>query len=151
MKLFRIYLDTSVFGGFFDGEFSEDSKRLFKSVFSDKVVVLISDIVLQELAEAPQEIQGLLKKIPTSSLESLDNSTQVIELRDAYIAAGIVTRKSLDDATHVAYATVARADAIISWNFKHIARLDKIKAYNKINFEMGYSSLTIISPKEFGL
>ena len=48
----------------------------------------------------------------------------------------------------VAAATVARADAIVSWNFRHIVRLDKIKGFNQVNFEIGYAHLTIISPKE---
>lgn len=48
----------------------------------------------------------------------------------------------------MAAATVARADAIVSWNFKHIVRLDKMKAYNQINLLNGYGILTIVSPKE---
>ncbi len=69
-------------------------------------------------------------------------------MRDNYIDAGVVTEKSINDATHVAAATVARADAIISWNFKHIVRLDKMKGYNRINLLNGYGILTIISPFE---
>lgn len=57
-------------------------------------------------------------------------------------------KKSSDDATHVACASVARADAIVSWNFKHIVRLDKMKAYNQVNFSYGYAILTIVSPRE---
>jgi hypothetical protein len=49
---------------------------------------------------------------------------------------------------HVAAATAARADAIVSWNFRHIMRLDKMRAYNQINLSNGYGILTIISPKE---
>jgi hypothetical protein len=65
-----------------------------------------------------------------------------------YINEGVVTSKSINDATHVAAATIARADAIISWNFKHIVRLDKMKGYNQINLLNGYGILTIISPLE---
>jgi hypothetical protein len=72
----------------------------------------------------------------------------VLQLRDAYLAADIVGRKWTDDATHVAAATVARADAIVSWNFRHIVRLDKIRAYNEVNRAMGFAPLTILSPKE---
>ena len=62
--------------------------------------------------------------------------------------AKILGTEWIDDATHVAVATVARADAIVSWNFKHIVRLDKMKAYNQVNLMNGYGILTIISPKE---
>jgi hypothetical protein len=60
----------------------------------------------------------------------------------------ILGPKWLDDMTHVAIATVSRADAIVSWNFKHIVRLDKMKAYNQVNILNGYGILTIISPME---
>ena len=66
----------------------------------------------------------------------------------SYLTAGILTPKSRNDATHVAAATIARADAIVSWNFKHIVRLDKMKAYNQVNLMNGYGILTIISPRE---
>ena len=72
----------------------------------------------------------------------------MLQLRDAYLDAGVVGPKWMDDATHVAAATVAQADAIVSWNFKHIVRLDKIKAYNEVNRKMGFGALTILSPKE---
>ena len=62
--------------------------------------------------------------------------------------AKILGPECLDDAAHVAVATVARADAIVSWNFNHIVRLDKMKAYNQVNLMNGYGILTIISPKE---
>ena len=60
-------------------------------------------------------------------------SKEVIELRNAYVTAGVLGVKWIDDATRVAAATVARADAIVSWNFAHIVRLDKMKAYNHVN------------------
>ena len=72
----------------------------------------------------------------------------VLYLRDAYLKARILTPRWADDAAHVAAATVARADAIVSWNFRHIVRLDKMKAYNRINVLEGYGILTIVTPKE---
>jgi len=59
-----------------------------------------------------------------------------------------LTPKSKNDATHVAIATVERVDAIVSWSFKHIVRLDRIKAYNQVNFQNGYGMIQILSPRE---
>jgi len=36
----------------------------------------------------------------------------------------------------------------VSWNFRHIVKLDKIKGYNQVNLLSGYGLLTIVSPKE---
>jgi len=51
----------------------------------------------------------------------------------------------------VAAATVARADAIVSWNFKHIVRLDRIRGFNAVNLMQGYGIITIVSPKEVNI
>jgi predicted nucleic acid-binding protein len=147
-KKLRLYIDTSVFGGCFDQEFMPESKRIIEYSKKKKVTFLISAIVAAELESAPERVQVLVESIPEGSLEVLSHSDAVIDLASAYIAAKIVTKKSFNDAMHVAHATAARADAIVSWNFKHIVRLDRMKGYNKINLENGYGFLQIISPKE---
>lgn len=73
---------------------------------------------------------------------------QAEQLADAYIKAGIVGEQWRGDCLHVAAATISHADAIVSWNFKHIVNLGKMKAYNEVNIREGYSMLTVLSPKE---
>jgi len=148
MKRHRIYCDSSVIGGYFDPEFEADSQRFINAVKKGHIIMLMTEVVVEEILNAPQNVRDLLASIPPSSVERVPVSTEVIELRNAYIAAGILGVKSIDDATHVASATVARSDAIVSWNFAHIVRLDKMKAYNQVNLLNGYGILTIISPKE---
>ena len=53
-----------------------------------------------------------------------------------------------DDAAHVAIATAARADMILSWNFRHIVNYDKIHQFNRINERRGYPPIEIHSPLE---
>lgn len=148
MRPLRIYSDTSVIGGCLDREFAEDSMRFIKAVAKGRLILLLSEIVLRELEDAPSRVQALLTSLPRGAVERVEITEEVLELRDAYLKAKILTPRSADDAAHVAAATIARADAIISWNFQHIVRLDKIKAYNQINLLHGYGILTIISPKE---
>ena len=124
----RIYVDTSVIGGCLDEEFAEESLRLFESARLGALSLLVSDVVLRELEDAPADVQRLLESLPESAVDSVPLTEEVLRLRDAYVARGIVGSKWMDDATHVAAATVAAADAIVSWNFQHIVRLDKIKA-----------------------
>ena len=144
----RVYVDTSVIGGCADAEFAEDSLRLLELARSGHLALLISDVVVRELKDAPQTVQQLFVGLPQSALEVAAVSEEVLQLRDAYLAAGVVGQQWIDDATHVAAATVAQADAIVSWNFRHIVRLDKIKAYNGVNRAMGFGVLTVVSPKE---
>jgi len=109
---------------------------------------MISSVVLDEIAEAPDRVQKLVSELPETQIFTVDVDHEVEKLRDEYLARKILTPKSIDDATHVALATVNRADAIVSWNFKHIVRLDKMKQYNQVNFSLGYAILQIVSPKE---
>jgi hypothetical protein len=151
MKPLRVYADTSVFGGCFDAEFAAESQRFFELVRAGSVKLLLSEVVVRELAGAPLRVRELLTSLPDGAVVQVPLTPDVIELRNAYLAAGILDPQWADDATHVAAATVARADAVVSWNFKHIVRIDKMRAYNQINLQTGFGLLSIVSPQEVRL
>lgn len=113
-----------------------------------RVKILVSEVVVRELANAPARVRKLLSSLPVDSVVQVSLTRDVIELRDAYLAPGILDPQWTDDATHVAAATVARADAIVSWKFKHIVRIDKMRAYNQVNLQTGFGLLSIVSPQE---
>jgi predicted nucleic acid-binding protein len=144
----RVYLDTSVFGGCFDEEFRRDSDRVMQALSRVDLIALVSDVTVSELAGAPDDVIGLLSSLPPAAIERVETSEEALVLRDAYLAAGIVGARWSNDALHVALATVSRADAIASWNFRHIVRLDRIRLYNAANLTEGYGLITILSPKE---
>jgi hypothetical protein len=115
---FRVYVDTSVIGGCLDPEFATDSLRVVEAARSGLVILLVNEVVSYELAGAPSAVQSIIPSLPSSAMEVVPLSSEVLNLRDAYLAAGIVSPRSAYDATHVAAATVAEADAIVSWNFR---------------------------------
>jgi len=147
-KQLRLYLDTSVYSGIFNQRFQGDSQRLIDAIHGKKCVALISDIVLAEIQRAPIHIQEIVSALPNTQINALNFTDEVERLQQEYLARKILTTRSENDAAHVAFATVYRADAIVSWNFRDIVRLDKMKKYNQVNFSMGYGVLTIISPTE---
>jgi predicted nucleic acid-binding protein len=144
----RIYLDTSVIGGYLDKEFQVWSKQLFDEFKTGKKTAVISDITLDELENARQEVRDLLKLIPESSKEYVLNDEEVEELAVAYLKEGAVTKKFHEDALHIAIATINKVDVLVSWNFKHIVNLDRIKKYNGVNLKHGYTILEIRNPRE---
>ncbi len=73
---------------------------------------------------------------------------EVAPLVAAYEARKILPAKFRADMLHIALATVAEVDALVSWNFKHIVRLEKIRLFNEVNTEQGHEALTIPSPRE---
>lgn len=148
MRIPRIYADTSVIGGCLDIEFSHESSHFIEMVRKGKCVLLLSEITIAELNKAPTAVQNILLSLPEEAVEKVEITEEILELRNEYMKAKILGPEWIDDAAHVAVATVARADAIVSWNFKHIVRLDKMKSYNQVNLMNGYGILTIISPRE---
>jgi hypothetical protein len=69
--------------------------------------------------------------------------------RLTYITEKVVGKTSYADCLHIALATINRADFLVSWNFKHIVNIERIKGYNSINIKNCYKQLKIRSPREF--
>lgn len=148
MRRIRVYADTSVFGGTADEEFSVASRRFFDRVRRGQCVVLVSQITVDELAGAPDEVQQVLKNLPHGCLVEVTADEEALALAQAYLDAGILSSSQLADAIHVATATVAGADVILSWNFRHIVNYDRIRKFNGVNALKGYSPVEIHSPLE---
>jgi hypothetical protein len=144
----RIYLDTSVVGGYFDAEFAKDTILFFESLYNGEWVILLSDQLNKELANAPDHVRGLLKTFSPAYTEYVEMNSEAEHLANKYIEAGVVGKTSLTDCQHIAIATLYRADILVSWNFKHIVNLGRIKGYNGINLQHGYHTLEIRTPKE---
>ena len=148
MRKIRVYVDTSVFGGVGDEEFAVPSQRFFERVRGGEFVVLVSEITEQELSRAPVQVQDVLRELPSDSLVLVPASTEAKALAQAYLDANIIGSSSVADALHVATASIAEADLILSWNFRHIVNYDRIHKYNNVNALMGYPPLEIHSPME---
>ncbi len=143
----KIYADTSVFGGLFDKEFSSPTRKLFDLIDSGDLQLVTSAVVEGEIECAPENVRAVFYKYAEmAEVAQIDESS--LSLREAYIDAEIVTLKSLDDALHVALATISECELIISWNFKHIVHYDKIPKYNAINKLYGHHEIGIFSPLE---
>lgn len=112
------YLDTSVFGGYFDEEFSENTIPFFERIIGERIQILVSRLLIAELAGAPDDVRKLLNQIPQQIVVELNEESR--KLADKYIEEKVVGRASRADCQHIAMATLARADVLVSWNFKHI-------------------------------
>ncbi len=100
----------------------------------------------QHLDEA---LRFLLKWNAGSYLYYLDNNKNIGEnFPDRNIKDGAVGKNSHEDALHIAIATIHRVDVLVSWNFKHIVNLDRIRKYNAVNLMNGYPMIEIRNPRE---
>ena len=116
-------------------------------VRGDRVLVL-SNLTVQELAGAPDAVRRRLADVPVEHIEMLQLDTEAATLADAYLAAGVLLPRMRADAQHIAIATVARVDVLVSWNFKHIVNLQRIHGYNSVNLRQGYPMIEIRTPRE---
>lgn len=144
----RIYIDTSVVGGYFDEEFRGPTQRLFKRLEDNEVKFVISDLLELELIQAPKHVSELLLKYPPDRYERIELTQETMDLADRYISEKVVGRTSLEDCRHIALATINRVDVLASWNFRHIVNLDRIKGYNSVNLRQGYPTIEIRTPQE---
>ena len=144
----RIYIDTSVVGGFFDEEFKNDTIPLFERLEKGEILFVVSDLLDLELINAPQKVRDLLHNFSVDKFNRIELTEEAIKLADTYIAEKVVGKTSLEDCRHIAMATIDKVDVLASWNFKHIVNLDKIKGYNSVNLKLGYQMIEIRSPKD---
>ena len=118
MHRIRVYVDTSVFGGVYDDEFSAPSQFFFDRVHRGFFEVLLSAETLRELAEAPNWVKDIWRELPLDSTEEIPLSNEVNELAGAYIEAKVLGKASESDALHVAAATVAGSRLDIKLEFQ---------------------------------
>lgn len=144
-----IYLDTSVFGDYFDEEFSEHTIPLFERIRNEEFILLFSIITQDELDNAPEKVKELVRSLKTKNTEFIEATDEVVDLATENITERVVGQTSFPDCLHIALATINRADFLVSWNFKHIVNIEKIRGYNFINIKKGYKHLEIRSPREF--
>ena len=144
----RSYIDTSVVGGYFETEFLESTRLFFDEARRNERILIVSDILKKELESAPQPVKDFLTTIPEESQEQVCMSPEAETLARKYIEAKVVGNASLDDCRHIAIATLCKADVLVSWNFKHIVNIMRIKGYNGINSLLGYGTIEIRTPKE---
>ncbi|MCX6223126.1 MAG: PIN domain-containing protein [Bacteroidia bacterium] len=144
----RIYLDTSVFGGYFEPEFELWTKILFDKIREGEFRIIFSRLTDIELQPAPERVKQLVGDLPESMIEFIDISDQALELAGQYIEENVVGKTSLSDCIHIALATLHNADILVSWNFKHIVNMHRIRGYNSVNYKLGHKILEIRTPRE---
>ena len=144
----RIYIDTSVVGGYFDEEFIDVTEVFFEQFRGGNFVFVVSDLLDLELLNAPARVRDLLGNYPAELFERVAFTEEAEKLANQYIAEKVVGKTSLPDCRHIALATLARVDVLASWNFKHIVNIQRIHGYNSVNLRLGYPLLEIRSPKD---
>ena len=145
----KIYLDTSVIGGYYDDEFEVETKKIFSKIKAGTLQIVYSELTVKEIYRGPKRVIDLFEQIDSQNIEVILINKEIIKLADTYISENVVGFSSRDDCIHIAAATVSKSDFLLSWNFKHIVNERRIYGYNAVNLMLGYSVIEIISPIQF--
>lgn len=152
MQAPRFYLDTSVLNFAFETdavEHRDASLAFLAEVRSGSIEAYISDVVLREVSRAPTvrraQLRRLIDGIQPQILELTDLAQ---ELAEKYVAEGVIPRRYVDDARHIAVAVVNGLDCVVSWNFRHLVRPATRRRVNAVNRLLGYPEIDIVSPEE---
>jgi hypothetical protein len=144
----RIYTDTSVIGGCLDAEFQQPSLGLLDLFKAGEAVIVLSDLTLLELEGAPVAVRQVLSEVAEANREYVELTEEAAELANQYIKERVLDHSKRVDAQHIAIATSARVDVLVSWNFRHIVNLDRIRGYNSVNMRRGHPLIEIRTPRE---
>lgn len=148
MTVPRLYFDTSVFGGIYDIEFQRETELLFEMVKNGEIICVYSDLCEYELENAPQFVKDHFLNLNREHTEFVEITEEINKLAEEYVNEKVVGQTSIDDCRHIACGTINKVDYLISWNFKHIVNVFRIRGYNAINIKYGHIQLDIRSPKE---
>jgi hypothetical protein len=143
------YLDTSVFRGYFDEEFSKPTVSFFERIVRDNIDLIVSEVLTSELENA-RTCQRLIESYSKQSNSVNWRKSGSCKIAKHYISEKVVGKTSYADCLHIALATLSHADILVSWNFKHIVNIDRIRGDNSVNLKLGYKMIEIYSPLELG-
>jgi len=155
MRKLRIYLDTSVINFLFADD-APDFRKVTEDFFAthaSRYDLYVSDVVRLEISKAQdpihrQRLLGVLEKHAIRVLP-MDRRTEVEQLARLYLARGIMPPAKMEDALHVAFAVVYEMDVLLSWNFRHLANVNKEARLMAVSVEAGYRhTVRLTSPME---
>ena len=86
--------------------------------------------------------------IPTAHTEIVRLSPEAEALARLYLSEAILTVNMFADAQHIAMATIAGVDVLVSWNFRHVVNLQRIQHVHRVNALHGYPTIEIRSHRE---
>lgn len=156
MDTLRVYLDTSVISHLFHHdapEWKAITTELFDSAIATGIhEAYISGVVIDELGRTRNtQLRGdFFRAIERYALSILpEGGDEVDRLASAYLLSGVVPAKYSEDALHIAYATVFELDVLVTWNFRHLARVRTMDLVATVNANEGYTHpLKLLTPLE---
>lgn len=157
MKKTKIYLDTSVINFLF-AEDAPEKKEITISFFNNVIStgiyeVFISRFVIEEILKTEDEnkknqLLDTIKSYPVDIINTDNAETEIDSLSEIYIEKKVIPASKKMDALHVAACVLLEIDFLVSWNYKHLANVNREKKILLINQSLNYNyPFRIVTPE----
>lgn len=152
MRKIRIYLDTSVISMIdtpYDPEIETITRDFFQILLerNDEFQAYFSEVGITEIEKSSPKKQSLFKKLLHDlNYVYIPKSSDVEDIIGKYLQAGFLTKRHIDDITHLAYAVFVQCDYIASWNMEHIVRERTSNGVRVVNESNNYHTPSIVTP-----
>ena len=143
----KVYIETSVIGGYGRKRFHNDLMKFFDLVREGVFIPIISAHTLAELYDKKTPID-VIQNLATIDYTEYETTEKMNNLTDKYMEKRIIDERYRSDALHIAIATILKVDVLVSWNLTHIVNNFTIPMFNKVNIEEGYKPIEIKKPEE---
>jgi predicted nucleic acid-binding protein len=116
--------------------------------YRDRFILVSSLAVIEELSDGRSEkTQDRINLV--KDLEMLSISARIHQITHIYIDRLIMPQDPFGDALHLAIASFHNVDALLTWNYKHIANLNKVYRIRQINSELGLPTPELVTPLNY--
>ena len=150
--MFQIYLDTPVIAAYFD--FHKPIRQLITQKWfeynAQEYQLFASTVVLEEIHKNTDQILlvKMLQLLDEYVVSILEVNEEITRLAEQYRSQ--ILPQEINDTLHLAIASYAQLDAIVSWNFRHIVNLKTMKIIQEINVQQNYSEIQILTLEQIG-
>jgi hypothetical protein len=107
----------------------------------------ISDIVLREAARG-DESAAAKRMVELQDIDVLGLDDRARELARVFVERRLIPVTAVEDALHVAVATVEGMDFLLTWNCRHIANAEVVERLDGVCLELGYRMPTLCTPEQ---
>ena len=153
MRKLKLYLDTSVISHLDAPDTPEktaETLAFWKILKTDKYDVVISDVVTEEILACSEPKRTFMnRKIAEINPTVVEENQEAVELAWEYVNRNVLSRKSIEDCTHIALSVINSCDYLVSWNFKHMVNVQTVEGVRMVNAINHYKEIMIVSPNMF--
>jgi len=126
----------------------QELTRTFWSERLPELGPVISTVVEDEIRSTPDAEKRAKLQALVRDYEVLELHEEAYVLAHEYIQKGVFSEEDERNADHVAIAVVNGIGYLVSWDFRHLVRVQTRREVNLINAMWGYDPIEIIAPPE---